>query len=54
MARECGGWLAVAPEGAPVRFAVEGDTEDQARERFLQSAERWQELLDEVRAKRNV
>lgn len=43
--RECGGWIATAPEGAGLRFGVLGDTEVEVREKFQQSLARWVESL---------
>jgi hypothetical protein len=39
--RQCGGWLAVSPVEAPFRFGVVGSTEQEARDRFRQSLDKW-------------
>jgi hypothetical protein len=44
-ARECGGWLAVAPKDAAIRIGVTGSTEKEARENFALSLDRWIENL---------
>jgi hypothetical protein len=38
-------WLAVAPQGSFCRFAVIGNSEDEARARFQESASTWKSLL---------
>jgi hypothetical protein len=45
IARECGGWLALAPKGAAIRIGVTGATEIEAREKFSLSLDRWIENL---------
>lgn len=46
-ARACGGWLAVAPDDAPVCLClgVTGQTENEARDNFARSFDRWKEIL---------
>ena len=43
----CGGWLAVAPTDAAVCLClgVTGQTENEARENFSRSFDRWKEIL---------
>lgn len=43
--RVCGGWLAVSPKNARLRVGVTAATEDDARELFRQTIERWVEIL---------
>jgi len=42
-------WLAVTCEGSACHFAVLGNSEDEARQKFKDSANRWRELLAEGR-----
>ncbi len=44
--RERGGWLAISAPDEQVRLAVQGDTEDDARDAFGRSAGRWMELCE--------
>lgn len=44
--RGCGGWLAVSEPGAPLKIGVEGDTEQQARERFAVALAAWHRLFE--------
>jgi hypothetical protein len=45
--RNCGGWLAVSPLEATLKIGVIAPTEDEARELFRKSVERWAQLLAE-------
>ncbi len=44
--RECGGWLAVAPEQSPLRIGVTADTEQAARDLFDLVVAKWCETLE--------
>lgn len=52
--RACGGWLAVAPAEAAVHLGVTGQTENEARENFLRSFDRWKEILATDKAEANL
>ena len=43
--RECGGWLATAPNGRPFRIGVTAETEAEAREKFSRSVRVWLDCL---------
>lgn len=43
--RECGGWLAVAPQHAAFKIALTGNTEREAVERFRAAWNLWAETL---------
>jgi len=43
--RACGGWLAVSPVTAPIRFGVTGPTKETATEGFSHSARRWVQII---------
>jgi hypothetical protein len=45
MPRQCGGWLAVTPLGAPVRVGVSSSTEDGARAALSDALEKWAAIL---------
>ncbi len=45
--RERGGWLAVSELGSPTTLGVEGNTVDQARERFAAAVRARRAILDE-------
>lgn len=44
--RHCGGYLALALPTAGVRLATVGETEGEARDKFIELARRWLELRD--------
>lgn len=46
--RACGGWLAVTPEGSPLRLGVEGKDKAAATEAYREERERWTEILARV------
>jgi len=52
--RACGGWLARAPAGAPVRIAVVGDDEAAARASLQTELAEWERLLEAARVRRNA
>lgn len=43
--RECSGWLAVTPEGAPLRLGVEAADEAAAIASYHRERARWLEIL---------
>jgi hypothetical protein len=45
MRRSCGGWLAVAPNGAKFSIGVTAATAEEAREKFCSVVRRWLEIL---------
>ena len=45
VARDCGGWLAAAPQWSPLRIAVTAETEESARTAFALAWAQWLELL---------
>lgn len=45
--RENGGWLAVAPTGAPFRIAVAAWSADDARHRFEREMREWAEIAED-------
>lgn len=49
--RACGGWLAVAPDGAEFRIGATAQTESEAREKFLATLDRWGEILSAERVR---
>lgn len=44
--RECGGWLAVSPQDAPMHLGETGATQEEAVRRFQLAWKRWSETLD--------
>jgi hypothetical protein len=44
--RTCGGWLAVAPNGAKFTIGVTAPTQEQSLEKFRSVYNRWLEILD--------
>jgi hypothetical protein len=46
--RTGGGWLAVSPSGARFSIGVTGPTEDEARERFCFTWNKWLETLSDT------
>ena len=44
--RQCGGWLALSPPDAILRIGVVGDTEQEAREKFIAALMSWEEILE--------
>lgn len=48
LARDCGGWLAVAPDWARFSVAVTADTEIEARARFESTFRRWVALIEDT------
>lgn len=44
--RECGGWLALSPDGALIRIGVTGTTDAETREAFGRAAAEWARLHD--------
>lgn len=49
--RERGGWMAVSRREDGVRIGAIGDTEAEARARFLELAESWRKARDDELAK---
>lgn len=47
--RRCGGWLAVAPDGACFSMGVTAPTEEEAREKFGSAFGRWLEIICDPR-----
>jgi len=43
--RHCGGWLALAPEGASLKIGVSADSEDAARDKYRTAVEEWKATL---------
>jgi len=43
--RSCGGWLATSPAGAALKIGVVGQSEADARERFIHSVDCWRQNL---------
>jgi hypothetical protein len=43
--RACGGWLAIAPNGAKLSVGVTAATAEEARAIFRTTVERWIEIL---------
>lgn len=43
--RHCGGWLALAPEGAALRIGVSAESPDAAREKYRATVEEWNAAL---------
>ena len=43
--RHCGGWLALAPEGASLKIGVSADSEDAARDKYRTAVEEWNATL---------
>ncbi|MFN0219844.1 MAG: hypothetical protein ACKVP4_13640 [Hyphomicrobium sp.] len=44
--RTCGGWLAIAPQGARFAVAVTAATAQEAKERFVFVYKRWVQIVD--------
>jgi hypothetical protein len=44
--RTCGGWLAVAPNGAKFAIGVTAPTQEQSLEKFRSVYNRWVEILE--------
>lgn len=43
--RHCGGWLALAPEGASLKIGVAADSPDAAREKYQTAVTAWRKTL---------
>ena len=43
--RHCGGWLALAPEGATLKIGVSADSPAAAREKYRTTVEEWNAAL---------
>jgi hypothetical protein len=43
--RRCGGWLALAPEGASLKIGVSADTEEAARDKYKTAVTEWRRTL---------
>lgn len=43
--RHCGGWLALAPEGAGLKIGVSADSAEAAQERYRQAVGEWRATL---------
>jgi predicted RNase H-like HicB family nuclease len=52
--RARGGWLAVSPQSAPIRFGVTGETKKDAIARFSQSAKAWVETVYGEEGRANI
>jgi hypothetical protein len=48
--RDCGGWLAVAPNGACFSMGVTAGTEEEAREKFRYVFARWLEIVSDTKS----
>lgn len=46
--RQNGGWLAISGPGARVRVGVEGDTADEARQKYVAELAAWLAALDQT------
>lgn len=44
--RHCGGYLAVSEEGSRFTVGVEGDTEEEVRQRFQESLKMWERTTE--------
>ena len=43
--RQCGGWLALAPESASLKIGVSADSEEAAREKYRTAVGEWKSTL---------
>ena len=43
--RSCGGWLATSPSSMNLRIGVTAPTESEALNKFVQTLDRWREIL---------
>ena len=43
--RKCGGFLAVSTEGSRFKIGVQGQTEEEARQRFEESVTMWERIV---------
>lgn len=50
--RHCGGWLALAPEGARLRIGVSADSSEAAQEMYQAAVGEWQATLALGRVRR--
>jgi len=41
IARRCGGWLALSPPSATIKIGVTGASEEDARQKYRDSMEKW-------------
>jgi hypothetical protein len=50
--RRGGGWLAVSAPGANLRIGVEGESQEQAEQNFVDALARWTAVADEPKETR--
>lgn len=49
--RSCGGWLATSPSNMNLQIGVTAPTESEALNKFVQTLDRWREILAAGRAR---